>query len=156
MLRYDDNVNDLDIFGKLKVTFKGPNSLGNNNENNISTKYRGLDPSYLGKLDINVCGTSDPGTSAILTPFCKTDGLYFDGNNEPESFKYLFDKDKTEYFANKNEDMLTISPSFDSVKDYYDCILQCNENLNNVKFKRKQRDDLYCIEINIDNDDIDQ
>ena len=23
MLRYDDNVNDLDVFGKLKVTFKG-------------------------------------------------------------------------------------------------------------------------------------
>ena len=56
MLRYDDNVNDLDIFGKLKVTFKGPNSLGNNNDNSISTRYRGLNPSYLGKLDINVCG----------------------------------------------------------------------------------------------------
>ena len=36
-----------------------PNSLGNNNENSISTKFRGLDPSYIGRLDINVCGTSD-------------------------------------------------------------------------------------------------
>ena len=33
-----------------------PNSLGNNNDNSISTRYRGLNPSYLGKLDINVCG----------------------------------------------------------------------------------------------------
>jgi len=47
LLRYDDSVNDLDIFGKLKITFKGPNSLGNNNDNNISTKYRGLKISYV-------------------------------------------------------------------------------------------------------------
>ena len=75
LLRYDDNVNDLDVFGKLKLTFKGPNSLGNSNDNSISTRFRGLHPSYLGKLDINVCGTSDPGTSAIITPFCKTEGF---------------------------------------------------------------------------------
>lgn len=59
LLRYDDRVNDMDFFGKMKVTFKGPNSLGGNNENNIAAKYRGIDPSYIGRLDINVCGTSD-------------------------------------------------------------------------------------------------
>ena len=41
LLRYDDNVNDLDVFGKLKITFKGPNSLGNSNDNSISTRFRG-------------------------------------------------------------------------------------------------------------------
>lgn len=59
LLRYDDKVNDLDFFAKIRVTSKGPNSLGANNENNIATKYRGVDPSMIGRLDLNVCGTSD-------------------------------------------------------------------------------------------------
>lgn len=56
LLRYDARVNDMDFFGKTKVTTKGPNSLGNSNENNIAIKYRGIDPSFVGRLDINVCG----------------------------------------------------------------------------------------------------
>ena len=56
LLRYDARVNDMDFFGKTKVTTKGPNSLGNNNANNIAIKYRGIDPSFIGRLDINVCG----------------------------------------------------------------------------------------------------
>lgn len=56
LLRYDDKVNDLDFFGKLRITMKGPNSLGGTNENNISAKYRGIAPSYIGRIDLNVCG----------------------------------------------------------------------------------------------------
>jgi len=97
LLRYDDRVNDQDFWGKLRVTFKGPNSLGGSNENNIAAKYRGIDSSFIGRLDINVCGTSDPGTSALLTPFCDTDGLYFNGAMEPEGFKYNFDKDVNDW-----------------------------------------------------------
>jgi len=59
LLRFDDKVNDMDFFAKLRITFKGPNSLGGTNDNNIAAKYRGIDPSYIGKIDINVCGTSD-------------------------------------------------------------------------------------------------
>ena len=153
LLRYDDNVNDLDIFGKLKVTFKGPNSLGNNNDNSISTRYRGIDPSYLGKLDINVCGTSDPGTSAILTPFCKTGGLYFNENSEPESFKYNFDKDINEYFE-KDFNGITISPSFDSVKDYYDANLSIIEMNKKINIDKIQRNDMYVIDINMGDEEI--
>jgi len=154
LLRYDDNVNDLDVFGKLKVTFKGPNSLGNSNDNSISTRFRGLHPSYLGKLDINVCGTSDPGTSAILTPFCKTDGLYFDGINEPEEFKYNFDKDVDNYFTHKFNG-LNISPSFDSVKDYYDATLNMMEmNKNLTVEKKKKENKMYNIIINVPEEDL--
>lgn len=56
LLRYEDKTNDMDFFGKLRITMKGPNSLGGTNENNISAKYRGLDPSYIGRIDLNVCG----------------------------------------------------------------------------------------------------
>ena len=60
LLRYDDNVNDMDMFSKLKWTLKGPNSLGGKNDKNISIAYRGIHPSFIGRIDINVCGNSDP------------------------------------------------------------------------------------------------
>lgn len=60
LLRYDDNVNDMDMFSKLKFTIKGPNSLGGKSDNTISTAYRGIHPSFIGRIDINVCGNSDP------------------------------------------------------------------------------------------------
>lgn len=129
-----------------------PNSLGNNNDNSISTKYRGLDPSYLGRLDINVCGTSDPGTSAILTPFCKTDGLYFDGSNEPESFKFNFDKDVTDYFS--NDKFITVKPGFKSIKDYYDFNLECIEKNKEIVLNHKDRKEMYTIDINLDSEEI--
>jgi hypothetical protein len=56
LLRYDDRVNDMNFFGKLRATMKGPNSLGGNNDKNISDKYRSITPSYIGRIDLNVCG----------------------------------------------------------------------------------------------------
>lgn len=149
LLRYDDSINDLDVFGKLKITFKGPNSLGNNNDKNISIKYRGLDPSYLGRLDINVCGTSDPGTSAILTPFCKTHGLYFSSENEPEEFKYKFDKEIYDYI-DKESDSYKINCPTGSIQEYYDYYLNLENNMDNMKVeKKRKKKKLYKIDINI-------
>ncbi len=56
LLRYDDNVNDMDMFSKLKFTLKGPNSLGGKSDKTISVAYRGIHPSFIGRIDINVCG----------------------------------------------------------------------------------------------------
>jgi hypothetical protein len=52
---------------------------------------RGIHPSYLGAVDISVVGNSDPGVSSIVTPFCETDGLFFNSENEPEDFKREFE-----------------------------------------------------------------
>lgn len=95
LMRYDDIVNDMDFFKKFKVTQKGPNAAGNKNDSKtISSERRSLHPSQLGKLDINVCGASDPGLSNIITPTCKTNGMYFEGAAaEPESFAYNFKKE---------------------------------------------------------------
>ena len=154
LLRYDDRVNDMDYFTKLRVTMKGPNSLGANNENNIATKYRGLDPSMIGRLDLNVVGTSDPGTSAVLVPTCKTKGLYFDEKNEPEDFKFEFDKYLNSYI-NTEKDCLNISPTFESVESYYDLIDHCNTLNKTFDIQYYVSDDtMYTIEINVD-DDID-
>lgn len=92
LMRYDDIVNDMDIFKKFKVTQKGPNAAGNKNDSKtISSERRSLHPSQLGILDINVCGASDPGLTNIITLTCKTDGMYFEGTPaEPETFPHRF------------------------------------------------------------------
>ena len=59
ILSFDDRINDMTFFSKFKVTSKGPHSLGGKNNRNIPIKQRGLHPSYLGYLDILVCGNSD-------------------------------------------------------------------------------------------------
>lgn len=154
LLRYDDRVNDMDFYGKLKATSKGPNSLGNTNENNIAAKYRGIDPSYIGRLDLNQCGTSDPGTTSTLVPFCKTHGLFFDKSHEPEDFKFKFDKDVYETLIDDDE-YYTIGPSFDDVESYFNYHLNINNKMKDITLNRKDKNqDMYTIEIHLDDEDI--
>jgi hypothetical protein len=37
------------------------------------------------------------GVSSIVTPFCKTEGLFFNKDNEPEGFKRSFEKELFNY-----------------------------------------------------------
>lgn len=92
LMKFDDKINDMDIWTKLRYTIKGPNSMGNKNPRAIASRYRDIHPSYMGSIDINVCGTSDPGASGTLTPWVKTDGLFFDGNMEPEDGVFEFEQ----------------------------------------------------------------
>ena len=115
LLRFDDRVNDMDAFSKLKITQKGPNSLGNKNSRSMSAKHRGIHPSHLGRLDINVCGTSDPGSSGVLTFFVETDGLYFDKNYETEDSTLQMEKNIEEY-QKLNEDMEYVITLLDGVE----------------------------------------
>lgn len=90
-----------------------------------------------------------PGTSAILTPFCQTDGLYFDSKREPETFKYSFDKDVTDYMHN-NLNKLLITPSFESSDDYYDALYKMKElNETCVVSETIHPDKKYIIDINL-------
>lgn len=59
ILRFDDSVNDMSFFSKFKYTNKGPHSAGGKNGNTIGIRYRGLHPSFLGNIDVLVCGNSD-------------------------------------------------------------------------------------------------
>lgn len=85
LMKYDDLVNDLNVFQKFKVTMKGPNSLGNKNSRNIAARQRALHPSHIGKLGLDTCSASDPGITNYINPLCETDGLFFkDAPPEPE------------------------------------------------------------------------
>lgn len=112
LMRFDDMVNDADLFQRLKVTSKGPNSSGNKaGAKTVSARRRGLDPSQLGRLDINFCSSSDPGLTNYLTLGCETDGMYFKGaSTEPESFYYNFKKEIGEIDEETGCPMIIIDP----------------------------------------------
>lgn len=83
----------MDFANKLKYTLKGPSSMGGKNARSMSIKYRGIHPSYIGRIDLNVCGTSDPGASGSLSPFADTDGLYFESIREREDGVFDIEKE---------------------------------------------------------------
>lgn len=102
-----------------------------------------------------MCGTSDPGTSSLATPFCKTHGLYFGEVHEPEDFKYNFDKE-IETNLSIDDDCLNITCPTDNSKEYYDYLVDISDIKHELMMEtiNRYRDDVYYIEINLDNDDI--
>ena len=59
-----------------------------------SLSYRDIYPSHIGRYDLNVCSSSDPGLTGYLTANCKVDSRgYFDPeNSEPDSYDPVIDK----------------------------------------------------------------
>ena len=112
-------------------------------ERNISIKYRSCHPSYLGKLDLNTCSASSPGLNGCISPFAKTDRLWFDGDIEriryvlgdngkqrPDTIFYLETPFRENLFKGE------IPDSFDTGR----CIYQINED---AFFNPKSYIDIY-------------
>ena len=116
IFKYDDVVNDMDFWSKLKFTIKGPNSQGGSSGKTIATGQRGIDPSFIGRIDLNVVGNSDPGSTGILTPFIKTDGLNISDKEEPEMGQFELFQIIEEAVKNENEYIETFG--IESYEDY--------------------------------------
>jgi hypothetical protein len=155
ILRFDESVNDMTFFSKFKFTNKGPNSLGGKNSNNIGIKYRGIHPSFLGNLDILVCGNSDPGTSGLLSPYGKIKGLYFDDSDEKDNFMYEFQKDLEQ--ISKAMNITYIKLDYDSEQDFYDGLMRIQRYIqDNVKVYGTSREGHYEVVIEEEKDDSDE
>lgn len=89
---------------------------GGKNSNNISIRYRGIHPSFIGNIDLLVCGNSDPGTSGVLSPFGKIDGLYFNNSEEPNDFIFNFREDVRKLIDDTDAEYLEIKA--DNREDY--------------------------------------
>lgn len=118
LLKYEDLVNDLDVFSALRFTIKGPQSLGNRSSHNINVRLRGVHVSYIGSLDLNVYSSSSPGLSGLIVPMAKTDGLYFDKNPEPQNQEFEISEAVAEQSRQKGNLVVTIG-EHDPLK-YYD------------------------------------
>lgn len=120
LFKYDDVVNDMDFWNKLKYTIKGPNSQGGSSGKTIATCQRGIDPSFIGRIDTNVVGNSDPGATGILTPFIQTDGLNISDKKEPEEKQFELLKIIEE--AVQNENMYIENFGIETYEDYSELI----------------------------------
>ena len=154
ILRFEDTVNDMTFFSRFRYTTKGPNSLGGKNSNNISIRYRGIHPSYLGKIDLLTCGNSDPGTSGILTPFSTVEGLYFDHSNEPDDELYNLRNDIFKVY-DKDSDTEYITINAPTKEAYYDALNKISDmNENAIEITKSKSKD--AIRIIVEDPDVDQ
>lgn len=95
ILRFDESINDMSqFFCKFKYTTKGPHSIGGKGasggsaNSDIPIEKRSLHPSAIGFIDLNVCSTSDPGRSGVISPFTDMKSLYFSEALEPDDTMY--------------------------------------------------------------------
>ena len=130
LFKFDDVVNDMDFWNKLKYTIKGPNSQGGSSGKTIATCQRGIDPSFVGRIDLNVVGNSDPGATGILTPFIQTYGLNISDKKEPESrqfelMKIIEEAVKNEYEYIENFGIETFDDYYELINKMYDTTAGC-------------------------------
>ena len=83
----------------------------------------------LSQIDVLVCGNSDPGTSGLLSPFAKVDGLYFDSSDEPCDFFYQLSKDVEEAYGG-DDDIVYIDCDIKDAKEFYDKIKELDDYTN--------------------------
>ena len=78
LMRYSNAVNDMDLFtAACKYSNRGPSSLGEGSKKTVSSIYRSIHISHIGRLSLSSCSASDPGMSGVISPFIRTEGLYF-------------------------------------------------------------------------------
>lgn len=85
LVNYKDCVNDLDAITALKYTYKGISGIGEKS-NAISSAYRSIHPSHLGRVDIDSSSNSDPGISGTICPLVTLHDGHFDEYEEPSTW----------------------------------------------------------------------
>lgn len=68
-------------------------------------------------MDLTVCGNSDPGTSGMVTPFGKMDGLYFDDSMEPDDTMFTLRNAVEKLAATKGVQYVRVN--FHEKEDFY-------------------------------------
>ena len=86
MFRYEQ-FNDFDAIDLTRYTMKGPTGL-NGGKEKLSLRYRDFYPSHYGRLDLNVCSSSDPGLTGYLTANVQLgkNGYFDTESNEPDVY----------------------------------------------------------------------
>ena len=102
LVNYKDCVNDLDALTALKYTYKGVSGIGEKS-NAISSAYRAIHPSHLGRVDIDSSSNSDPGVSGTLCPFNTLHDLHFIDFKEPSTWDIEINKMINQYKSMNNK-----------------------------------------------------
>ena len=93
LVNYRDMVNDKDSIAALKFTYKGIAGIGETAVSAVPNTYRMVNPSHLGRVDLNSSSSTDPGLSGTLCPLGHIyDRGSFSDFEEPNTWEKEFSK----------------------------------------------------------------
>lgn len=85
-------VNSDDAFNALKFSFKGLGGIGDLNKAAVSSSFRSVDVSHIGRVDVTYSSNNDPGMSGIICPMADVYDDSFSEYEEPCSWEEKFNK----------------------------------------------------------------
>jgi len=92
-----DFANDLDYYQLLRMTKKGPNSLGRMDKHKVNFGHKQLHPSMIGRIDM-LESSKDVGQSGMISPWADVSTFFEMDTNKYPNIKYdLFDFIKHEF-----------------------------------------------------------
>ena len=143
LLRFDDIINDMSFWNWYRYSVKG-NSGQSSSGKTITKNQRKLNPSLLGCIDLTAIGSSDPGTSGIITPMTKMKSLDFSDSYEPESERIKFDM-----LVNKmlEEDGYYVVHAYNDEHDYFTQDDRFNVVMDGIKIKKTKDEQEYYDEV---------
>jgi hypothetical protein len=95
------------------------------------------------------------GTSGVMSPFAKIDGLYFDPSDEPDEFYFNLIQDLKK--KTSEEGKIFITCEYDNPRDFYNGLTKLKEfSDDNITISATSREGVYDIVINEDSDMDDQ
>lgn len=84
-----------------------------------------------------------PGTSGVLSPFGKIDGLYFNNSREPDDFMFDFKKDIKKIMDDEDVEYLEIK--VDNKDDYYKLLSELSNFNDNAITVSGTSKDVYTV-----------
>ena len=92
LVPYKNSVNDNDALSVLKFTYKGISGIGEKKSSAVPNKYRLVNASQLGRVDLDSSSNSDPGMSGTLCPYLQLyEGGALSDYKEPNSWERSVD-----------------------------------------------------------------
>jgi hypothetical protein len=97
LINYRNMVNDMDSLTALKFTYKGISGLGEQNSNSIPDIYRTINPSHLGRVDLDSSSPTDPGITGTICPLVDMYNDSFSDFQEPNFWETEFKETMDNY-----------------------------------------------------------
>lgn len=101
MISYRNMVSDMDSMQALKFTYKGVSGLGENGSKSIPDIYRSIQPSHIGRVDLDASSDGNPGITGTLNPFLEMDNGFFSDYEEPHTWQDNYDQTVADYYKAK-------------------------------------------------------
>ena len=102
MISYRNMVSDMDSMQALKFTYKGVSGLGEGGNKSIPDIYRSIQPSHVGRVDLDASSDGNPGITGTLNPFMDMHDGYFSDYEEPDTWSDLYKSCIEDYYHNRN------------------------------------------------------